>query len=82
MLDVIQHYHLGFQIDVAQFIQDSCWIVASYSPPSDSHASCLTRGQTRCFALVMHYRNRRTFFLVRWWFGESLLKGTRRGYLH
>ena len=50
MLGVVQRYHLGLEIDVAEFLQDSRWIVASWSPPSESHDSSLARGRTRCFA--------------------------------
>jgi hypothetical protein len=50
MLDIIQRYHLGLEIDVAEFLQDSRWIVASFSPPAGSNDSTLTRGRTRCFA--------------------------------
>jgi len=50
MLDIIQRYHLGLEIDVAEFLQDSHWIVASFSPPAGSNDSTLTRGRTRCFA--------------------------------
>jgi hypothetical protein len=48
MLDVVQRHHPGLEIDVAEFLQDSRWIVASWSPPSESHDSSLVR--TRCFA--------------------------------
>ena len=47
MLGVVQRYHLGLGIDVAEFLQDSRWIVASWYPPSECHDSC---GRTRCFA--------------------------------
>ena len=50
MLDIIQRYHLGLEIDAAEFLQDSRWIVASCSPSSESHDSSLPRGRTRCFA--------------------------------
>jgi Fungal protein kinase len=50
MLDIIQRYHLDLEIDAAEFLQDSRWIVASCSPPSESHDSSLPRGRTRCFA--------------------------------
>jgi len=50
MLDIIQRYHLDLEIDAAEFLQDSRWIVASYFPPCESHDSSLPRGRTRCFA--------------------------------
>jgi hypothetical protein len=50
MLDIIQRYHLDLEIDAAEFLQDSRWIVASCSPPCESHDSSLPRGRTRCFA--------------------------------
>jgi hypothetical protein len=50
MLDIIQRYHVGLELDVAEFVQDSRWIVASCSPPSNSCDLSLPRGRTRCFA--------------------------------
>ena len=50
MLGVVQRYHPGLEIDVAEFLQDSRWIVASWSPPPESHDSSIARGRTRCFA--------------------------------
>ena len=50
MLGVVQQYHLGLEINVAEFLQDSRWIVASWSPLSEGHNSSLARGRTRCFA--------------------------------
>jgi hypothetical protein len=50
MLGVVQRYHRGLEIDVAEFLQGSRWIVASWSPPSDRHGSSLACGRTRCLA--------------------------------
>jgi hypothetical protein len=50
MLGVVQRYHLGLEIDVAGFLRDSRWIVASWSPPSEAHDSSPAHGRTRCFA--------------------------------
>ena len=50
MLGVVQRYHLGLEIDVAGFLRDSRWILASWSPPSKGHDSSPARGRTRCFA--------------------------------
>ena len=50
MLGVVRRYHLGSEIDVAEFLQDSRWIVASCLPPSVTHDSSLTGVRTRCFA--------------------------------
>jgi hypothetical protein len=47
MLDVVQRHHPGLEINVAEFLQDSRWIVASWSPPSENHDSSLAR--THCF---------------------------------
>jgi hypothetical protein len=51
MLDIVQRHHPRLKIDAAEFMQESRWIVAAWSPLLENDQPPLARDRKRCFAI-------------------------------